>query len=228
MRRHLILSLAALAFVAGSSATAQTVKKAESGTTQASATSAEPTLIIVTHKPAYPLLTCVACNKALPAKPVDYVTAGRLFRLDVEACKAAVDANVATMTKKIGDAVVAQQKPTYPMRISPVSGKALETTAVDHVWGTRLVRLADAAEVALFDANPGVSMQKLDKAYIDAQLPTYAATTCPVSKEPLAGEGMDPVNHLYGTKLIRFCCSKCVRAFEETPETYLKAMTASR
>jgi YHS domain-containing protein len=190
-------------------------------------TAASPTVIII-QKPCYPMTTCVACGKPLPEKPVEYVKDGRLYRLDSDACQAAVDADAAAMKKKIDAAVIAQQKAKYPLKTSVVSGQELGATAVDHVYGTRLVRLANPEEVATLEASPDAALTKLDKAYIEAQLPGYAMKTCPVSKEELGGEMGEPVNYLYGTKLVRFCCKKCIASFEKDPDAYLKGMTASK
>jgi len=227
MNRNMILTLSALVLVAGSLATAQSTTTQNSGTTTqaASPTSAEPTVIILTQKPSYPLHTCVACNTTLPMEPVDYVTSARLFRLDTSACKAAVDADVATMTKKVTDAVIAQQKPTYPMQVSAVSGHALGANPFDYVYGTRLVRLTDSSEQPLFDSNPLASMRRIDEAYIAAQLPTYTRTDCIVCKASLSAEGTTPVNHLYGTKLVRMCGASCVDTFDRNPEIYLRTST---
>jgi hypothetical protein len=227
-----ILSIAALTLIAIPAALAQ-----EKGTkpppaakptvpAEASASSPGHTAVLSRQRPSYPMTTCVACGKALPATAVDYIKNGRLYRLDAEACQKAIDADPAAMAKKIDEAVIAQQKPTYPMKTSPISDKALEATAVDHVYGTRLVRLASKDEVAAFEKDPPAAMAKIDKALIDAQLAGYALKTCPVSNEALGGESGEPVNYLYGTKLVRFCCKKCITAFEKEPDKYSKALAA--
>lgn len=227
MKRTLILSIATLAIVAVSPATAQTARTTGSGATEASATSAEPSIIILVHKPTYPFTTCLACNKMLPVKPVEYIKSGRLFRLDVVACQAAVDANLAAYTKKIEDAVIVQQKPTYPLLTSALSGKTLGPTTIEKVFGTRLIRLAEPTEVPIFDADPTVTITKLNKAYIDAQLPTYPYKKDPVNKEDLAtftAAGKTPVKYLWGNKLILFTSSTSATEFEKTPEVYLAAL----
>jgi YHS domain-containing protein len=178
--------------------------------------------IIQKQRPSYPLTSCVACAKPLPEKPFEYVRDGRLFRLDAEDCKKTVDAEPAAMLKKIDAAVVSQQRPTYPLKTSPVSDKPLDANAIDHVYGTRLVRLASQDEVALFEKDSASAMKKLDQAYIDAQLPSYPMKTCPVSTEEL---GAEPVNYLYGTKLVRFCCKECRGKFEKDPQKFVLALS---
>ena len=224
MKPTLILSIATLAIVAVSPATAQTTKAGGSTTNAGAPVSAEPSIIILIQKPTYPFTADIATGKALPMTPIDYVKDGTLFRLADDASKAAVDANIVAFKKKIADAVIVQQKPTYPLTVSPVSGKKLETTAVDHVFGTRLIRLADVTEVATFESDPNVSIRKLNDAYIQMQLPTYPYKQDPVNKEVLAtfvAAGKTPVKYLWGNKLILFTSADSVPKFETTPETFL-------
>jgi hypothetical protein len=233
MKRTSILTFAFLTFFAASSALAQstTTKPAGTTATNASATTAEPSMIILVHKPSYPFTTCIATGQQLPPKPVDYVKNGRLFRLADEASKAAVDANLAAFTKKIEDAVIAQQKPTYPLQTSAVSDKPLGVTPTTHVFGTRLILLADPTEVPTFEANPAAAVQKLDKAYIDAQFPTYPYKIDPVTKEKLADlatSGKQPVKFLWGNKLILFTDAKNASEFQRTPEVYMAVLAAGR
>lgn len=227
MKRTLILSIATLAIVAVSPATAQTATTRTTGSTATNAgapTSAEPSIIILIQKPTYPFTVDLATGKALSTKPIEYVTKGRLFRLGEETSKAIVDANFDAFSKKIEDEVIKQQKPTYPLTTSALSGKPLGDKPVEKVYGTKLVRLADVTEVATFDADPTVTIRKLNDAYIAMQLPTYPYKKDPVSKEDLAtftAAGKTPVKYLWGNKLILFTSANSVSEFEKSPETYL-------
>jgi YHS domain-containing protein len=226
MKRQSILSAVLLAFAAVPALFAQDAKTkpappkpTDLGAAKAEAPAAKPvdTTVLLKQAPCYPLTTCVACGKPLPAAAVDYVKDGRLFRLDADSCRKAVDADTAAMRKKVDEGVIAQQKANYPLKTSPVSEKPLEANAVDHVYGTRLVRLASREEVAQFEKDPSAAMAKVDKAYIDAQLASYPLKACPMSKEELTPEA---VNYLYGTKLVRFCCKNCLAKFERDPAKY--------
>ena len=225
MKSTRIIPALALTLIAIPAVRAQDGKPKPAGTPvpAASAATAAPSPIIVKQTPSYPLTTCVACGKALPATPIDYVKDNHLYRLDAEACQKAVDADPAGMWKKIETAVITLQRPTYPLKVSAVSGKALEASAVDHVYGTRLVRLADKEEIAAFEKDPATAMARVDKALIETQLASYPLKTCPVSKEELGKDG-EPVNYLYGTKLVRFCCKKCIAAFEKDPAKFASAL----
>src|SRR6185369_14968988 len=133
MNLNKTLLAAALTLLVLPAASAQTTAtQSGSGVGAKSPTTTDPMTIILNQATAYPLATCVACGKALPAAPVDYVQGGRLYRLDAQECSKAVDADLAGMAKKIELAVIAQQKPAYPLTTSAVSDKALDATAVDH------------------------------------------------------------------------------------------------
>lgn len=222
MKRTLILSIATLAFVAVSPATAQSLRDTRSGVADASATSADPGIIILVYKPTYPFTTDVATGKPLPEKPVEYVKGGRLFRLADDASKPMIDLDVAGYTKKIEDEVIKQQKPTYPLKTSANSDKPLGDKPIDKVYVNRLFRFADDADVKAFDTDKTKAITKLDKAYIDMQVPYYPYKKDPVTKEDLAGK--ETTKYLWGNKLILFVSAANVTEFEKTPETYLKVL----
>lgn len=226
MKRTLLLSIVTLAIVAVSPASAQKGTTNKAGATEASATTAtpvQPDIIILVHKPLYPFTVDVANGKPLPEKPIEYVKGGKLFRLESDGSKATVDANFDALSKQIDDAVKGQQKPTYPLKKSVVSDKDLdETKAVDKVWNNRLYRLASEEEVKVFDTNKEAAKAKLDKAYIDMQVPTYPYKKDPVSKEDLAGK--ETHKHLWGNKLILFTSAANAAEFDKNPEGYLKIL----
>ena len=177
------------------------------------------------QRASYPLTACPISGKPLGDEPVEMVSDGKLVRLCCPKCVDAVKADNAAVIKKIDEAVVAAQKAEYPLKVSVVSDAELGEKAVDHVHGTRLVRLASAEEVAKFEKDSKAAMAKLDKAYIEAQLASYPVKKCVVSDEPLGDMG-EPVNYLYGTKLVRFCCKGCIKDFEKTPDKFVKALAA--
>jgi len=118
----------------------------------------------------------------------------------------------------IDDAVVKAQKASYPKMKCPVSGHDLAADAVDIVQGTRLVRLCCKDCVAGFRKEPAKYMALVDAGLVAEQKKTYPLDTCVVSGEKIEGPGVD---HLYGTRLVRFCCEKCVPGFDKEPAKYL-------
>lgn len=179
--------------------------------------------LVQLQKPSYPLKTCVISGEELGAKgdPIEIVVEGRLVRLCCQDCRKDLNKDPAQAFKKIDAAVIEAQRPGYPMSSDPVTGEELGEKAVDYVHGTRLVRLANGDSIALFLKDPKASMAQVDKALIDAQLPSYPLKTCVVSRETLGGEMGEPIDYLHGTRLIRFCCKECPSQFEEDPASYL-------
>lgn len=185
--------------------------------------------IIRQQGPSYPLTKCVSSGEEFGTseKPIDYVVNGRLVRLCCAPCKKDVDKDPAAAFKQIDEAVIAAQKPTYPLTTDPVTGAALGKDAIDVVHGTRLVRLASKDSIAAFEKDSKSALAKVDAALIEAQRKTYPLKTCVVTDEALGGEMGDPVDHLYGTRLVRFCCDGCLPTFEAEPARYLAKIDAA-
>jgi hypothetical protein len=179
--------------------------------------------IIQAQRWSYPLATCPISGEKLGPKMSEFVVQGRLVRTCCNDCKAQVVADPSPMLKKIDAAVIAQQKADYPLATDPVTGAKLDDKAIDYVYGTRLVRLANKDSVAAFEKDPKSAMAKVDAAYIKAQTATYPLKTCVVSGEDLGGMG-EAYDKLYGTRLVRFCCSSCTETFEKDSGTYLKKL----
>jgi YHS domain-containing protein len=172
--------------------------------------------------PSYPLTTCPISHEPLDSmgKPHDMVHEGRLVRLCCKGCVKEFKKDPAPTLKAIDEAVVKEQKASYPLETCPVSGEQLGGMgeAFDLVHGTRLVRLCCKDCVKGFQKEPDKFMAKVDVALVAAQKKTYPLQTCLVSGKPIEGEGFD---HLYGTRLTRFCCEKCPAAFAKEPAKYL-------
>ncbi len=176
------------------------------------------------QRPSYPLTTCPISGKPLGDAPVEKVVKGRLVRFCCGKCAAKVEVDPSAAFQKIDDAVIAAQKTSYPLKTSPISDAKLDDKAIDYVYGTRLVRLASKDEIEKFQKDPKAAMEKVNKAYIDAQLASYPLKKCPVSEEPLGADKTEPVNYLYWTKLVRFCCKDCIKDFEKEPDKFLKEL----
>ena len=128
---------------------------------------------------------------------------------------------------KIDQAVIAAQKASYPLENCVISGEKIDEAGsdmepVDYVHGTRLVRFCCKSCVKDFGQDPAKYMATIDEALIEKQRPTYPLTTCLISGEEL---GDKPVEMLYGTRLVRLCCKKCIKGFEKDPEALLARLT---
>lgn len=62
-----------------------------------------------------------------------------------------------------------------------------------------------------------------EKAKAEALIPSYPLQTCLVSGDKLGSMG-EPIDALYGDRLIRFCCKGCVKSFNKNPDKYLRKL----
>ncbi|MHC4107839.1 MAG: hypothetical protein ACYSTY_07130 [Planctomycetota bacterium] len=116
----------------------------------------------------------------------------------------------------------------YPLDTCPVSGEVLGGMGPPIVMmhEGREVRLCCKGCIRKFEADSEKYLQKIDEAIVKDQLPHYPLTTCPVSQEELGSMG-EPVNLVYGNRLVRFCCKGCVRKFKKAPTDYLAKLDAA-
>ena len=191
-------------------------------TAQVTADPAADAKVIAQQLPSYPLTTCPISKEPLEAgKSFSLVHEGRLVRLCCKDCVAGFKKDPAPILKSIDEAVVKAQSASYPLKTCPISGEELGGSMgapVDVVQGTRLVRLCCKSCTKGLAKDPGKAMAQIDAALITEQKKTYPLKTCLVSGEAIKGEGVD---HLYGTRLTRFCCEKCIASFDKEPAKYL-------
>ena len=184
--------------------------------------------IIAEQLPSYPLKTCAVSGEGLDEMggPLDVVQDGRLVRLCCKGCVRALAKNPKEILGKIELAVVEQQKKDYPLTECAVSGEKLGSMGdpIEMVHGTRLVRLCCKGCLRAFKKDPAKHMAAVDKALIAQQKKAYPLDTCLMSGNALDSD--KAVDHLYGTKLIRFCCPRCKDSFLEAPEKAIAKMKA--
>jgi YHS domain-containing protein len=144
------------------------------------------------------------------------------------ASKAEVTTDIESPAPTGDEAVIAEQLPTYPLSVCPVSGKELGKMGepANHVYEGRLVRFCCSMCEGQFNEDPAAYVAKIDAAVIEAQLPTYPLTVCPVSGKELGGMG-EPYDHVHGTRLVRFCCGMCLDSFNEDPAAHLAKIDAA-
>ncbi len=180
--------------------------------------------IIRQQLPLYPLKTCVVSGEELGGMgtPVDYVWKNRLVRFCCNSCVKSFEKEPAKYIAKLDEAVVAQQKDSYPLNSCVVSGEELGGMGapVDHVNGNRLVRFCCGGCLKSFNEYPAKYTAKLDAAIIERDKKDYPLDTCVISGEKL-GEMGAPVDYVYGNRLVRFCCNGCIAKFEKDPQTAL-------
>ena len=181
--------------------------------------------VIAAQLPSYPLDTCPVSGEPVE-DAVNRVLEGRLVRLCCESCIKVFEKDPKAIIEQVDRAVIAKQKPSYPLKVCAVSDEELGSMGdpIDHVHGTRLVRFCCKSCTKSFQRDPEKYMAKVDAALIEQQRPSYPLETCLLSGEPLGEDGADT---LYGTRLVRFCCSRCAGKFQASPEKYLAQLDAA-
>jgi transposase-like protein len=213
------VTAAALLFAAQLGASSQ--DKTAQDAAAAPAVSAADQAVIDAQLPSYPHMACPISGEEMAEDTVNLVRDGRLIRVCCKGCIKKVDQDPAAMVAAIDAAVKAEQGPSYPLTTCPVSGEPMEKP-VEYVHGTRLVRFCCDDCKAKFAKDSTATMAKVDAALIAAQLKTYKVDVCPVSGEKLGAMG-DPVDVLYGTRLVRLCCGGCKKAVaKKGPEVVAK------
>jgi YHS domain-containing protein len=128
---------------------------------------------------AYPIDYCIVSGEKLEkGKIVTKTYDGRQIEFCCNQCPKAFEKNPQKFTKKLDDAIIAKEKPVYPLTTSVVSGEELGakgTTPVDLVYQNRLVRLNSNDEVEQFKKSPDSYLSKLDAAMTKAAPTTGSA-----------------------------------------------------
>jgi YHS domain-containing protein len=110
----------------------------------------------------------------------------------------------------------------YPLDTCPVTGEQLgaEAPPIVMMHEGREIRLCSAACIKKFEDGAAEYIKQIDHKIIEQQLPRYPMRMCPVSGDPLGSKGK-PVNYVHNNRLVRLCCSECVKAFKEDPGKYV-------
>ncbi|QDU69155.1 hypothetical protein [Engelhardtia mirabilis] len=108
----------------------------------------------------------------------------------------------------------------YTVTACPISGKALGSMGEPIVLELdgRAVQLCCRGCVGPANADPAGTAAKVDAAFADQQRPHYPLTTCLISGEPLAQDGVDvAVEVVVGNRLFRLCCDTCAAKVRRDP-----------
>lgn len=116
----------------------------------------------------------------------------------------------------------------YPLDYCIVTGEKLGGMGdpVTKVYDGREVRFCCGGCVKIFEKDKAKWTKKLDDAIIAAQKPTYPLNTCVVSGDTLGRMG-EPVDYVWGNRLVRLCCSGCIAALNKDPEKYLEMINVA-
>lgn len=114
----------------------------------------------------YPLNTCVVSGKKLTAmgqQGISYEYKGQPLMFCCTACIHKLEDNPNEYLKKLDEAIIAMQKPTYPMKTCLVTGDKLENP-IDYVYMNRLVVFSRKECIEAFLKDPAAYLKKLDEA----------------------------------------------------------------
>ncbi len=178
---------------------------------------------------AYPLDIDIVSGKKLGPNAVVKTIDGREVRFVDEKNAKEFESDKVKWSKKLDEAIIAAQKPDYPLDTCVVDGKKLggEGKAVEYVQGNRLVQFCSDACAKEFRADPAKYLSQLDQAIVEKQQKTYPLTTCVVSGEGLTEMGK-PVNYIYAGQLVEFCCPSCKKDFDKEPAKYTAKIAEAR
>lgn len=108
----------------------------------------------------------------------------------------------------------------YLLDTDPVTGEKLGDQAVIYLHEGRELRFVSEKTVAEFKAAPDKYLPAADQKMIARQLPFYALETCPVSSDKLNGAMGKAIEMIYMNRLVRFCCSGCLKDWKKDPAKY--------
>ncbi len=161
--------------------------------------------------------------------PVILLHEGREFRFANQDNAKKFSEHPGKFIEAVDKQIIESQKAEYPLETCVTSGRELGSMGdpIDDVYGNRLVRFCCKGCDVGFKKDPAAGLAKIDAAVIEAQKADYPLETCVVSGDKLGGEMGEPIDHVAGTQLVRFCCKGCVKMFESNPAAYLSKISAT-
>lgn len=126
--------------------------------------------IVAAQSPWYPLTACPVSGDKIGGdmgEPVNFVYKNRLIRFCCPGCKKDFLADPAKFIAKIDEAVIAAQKPVYPLTTCVVSGEKLGGEMgkpVQRVIANHLVEFCCPMCIKQFNENPAKYLKQIDDA----------------------------------------------------------------
>ncbi len=124
-------------------------------------------LLIAEQLKNYTYPDCVVSGEKLGGmgEPVNGIYHNRLLRFCCKSCVKRAEKKFDEIKIKLDQSVIDAQLAKYPLKECIVTGRPLDQNAVNHVVGTRLVRLANQDAVKEFSANPAKYLAKLSASH---------------------------------------------------------------
>jgi YHS domain-containing protein len=151
---------------------------------------------------------------------------GRELRFASDENVASFRAEASKYLVAVDEKLIAQQLPFYPLKACVVSGEKLGDMGkpVDLIYRNRLVRFCCASCKPEFEKDVARYVAKLDAAVVEVQGKKYPGQRCVVSGEEFGGDMGDPSDHVIGNRMVRLCCSGCVKKLRKDPLKYLSML----
>ncbi len=118
----------------------------------------------------------------------------------------------------------------YTLATCPISGKLLGSMgdAIVKEYDGREVRFCCNGCVGKFEADKKAGFKKIDEELVKAQVHYYPLDTCIISGNPLVEDGEDiSINYVYKNRLVRLCCTGCIKMFNKDAAAHLKKIDAA-
>ena len=122
--------------------------------------------VIKAQLASYPMKTCPVSGEELGSMgdPIDVVHGTRLVRFCCKSCPKKLKKDPAKVMAEVNKAYIAAQRPTYAAKVCLISNNPLEEDAIDHLYGTQLVRFCCPRCVKPFEKDPQKYLAKLHEA----------------------------------------------------------------
>ncbi|MBK6766486.1 MAG: hypothetical protein IPG71_09280 [bacterium] len=132
-------------------------------------------------KLSYPIDYCIVSGEKLGemGDPVTKVYEGREVKFCCNMCPEKFEKDQAKFMKKLDDAIIAKQKPGYPLQTCIVSGEEFGGEMgdpVNFVYDNQYFKLCCKACIKDIKNDPAKYMQKLETAYKSGAVPTSSET----------------------------------------------------
>lgn len=177
----------------------------------------------------YLLDTCPISGKELGemGDAIVKVYDGREVRFCCKGCIKDFEADPAAHWKTVNEQIVKRQMPYYPLDTCIISQESLDDEEmggpINFVYQNRLIRFCCKGCKGDFLEDPKNFLKKLDEAAIAKQREHYPLETCFISGETLGSMG-EPIDKVYGNRLVRFCCKGCISRFEKDPTAHIATL----
>lgn len=118
----------------------------------------------------------------------------------------------------------------YTLDVCVVSGQKLGSMGeiIIKNYDGREVRFCCESCIAKYEAAQDKFNKQIDEQLTEQQIKHYPLTKCVVMEDdPVEGMHGEPAMLVYRNRLVRFCCSDCIKDFKAEPDQYIAKLDAA-